>query len=99
MSKHSRASTVGVLFGLALFLIVALLPSLVYGGYAGLLLAGGIFGSPVTPTLLARSLVAFGMLLGVVSVASVFSVFGACIGALCGTVLELTERVEHVKGR
>ena len=36
---------VGAGIGLATFLAVALLPALLYGGYAGVLLAGGIFGT------------------------------------------------------
>ena len=88
MRKHNRASLVGVAVGLLVFLTIALLPSLVYGGYAGLLLAGGIFGTPVEPTVLARSLVAFGMILGVVAVASMFAVGGAALGALVGSAFE-----------
>ena len=45
---------IGAAVGLALFLAIALLPSLLYGGYAGVLLAGGIFGTPVKATLLVR---------------------------------------------
>jgi hypothetical protein len=48
---------IGSGIGLALFLAVALLPAMLYGGYAGLLLAGGIFGTPVEPTLLPRALI------------------------------------------
>jgi len=88
MRKHNKASLVGVAIGLVAFLTIALLPSLVYGGYAGLLLAGGIFGTPVAPTVLARALVAFGMILGVVSVASIFAIGGAALGALVGALFE-----------
>ena len=65
---------VGAGIGLALFLAIALLPAMLYGGYAGVLLAGGIFGTPVEPTLLARALIVFGMVLGVVGVGSLFAV-------------------------
>ncbi len=77
---------VGAAAGLALFLAVALLPSLLYGGYAGVLLAGGIFGTPVRATLLVRALVVFGMALGVVGVASLFAVSGAALGAAVGAL-------------
>ena len=90
MERHSKAEVLGLIMGLGVFLCFALLPSLVYGGYAGLLLAGGIFGVPVVPTVLARCLVAFGMILGCISIASVFSVFGACLGALVGTLSGLS---------
>ena len=74
-------SLVGAAVGLALFLAVALLPALLYGGYAGVLLAGGIFGTPVKATFLVRALIVFGMVLGVTSVASLFAVAGAAAGA------------------
>jgi len=72
---------IGAAVGLALFLALALLPSLLYGGYAGVLLAGGIVGTPVKATLLVRGLIVFGMVLGVVSVAALFAVGGAVAGA------------------
>jgi hypothetical protein len=81
---------VGAGIGLALFLALALLPSILYGGYAGLLLAGGIVGTPVQATFLVRALIVFGMVLGVTGVASLFAVLGAmagaAVGALTGTV-------------
>ncbi len=83
---------VGAGVGLALFLAIALLPAMLYGGYAGLLLAGGIFGSPVTPTLLPRALIVFGMVLGVVGVGSLFAVAGAVAGAAVGALTNLTVR-------
>ncbi len=72
---------IGAAVGLALFLAIALLPSLLYGGYAGVLLAGGIFGTPVHATFLVRALIIFGMVLGVVGVGGLFAVGGAAAGA------------------
>jgi hypothetical protein len=45
------------------------------------LLAGGIVGTPVTPTFLVRALVVFGMVLGVTGVGALFAVAGAAAGA------------------
>ena len=88
---RKTSTLVGAAVGLAFFLAVGLLPSLVYGGYAGLLLAGGIFGTPVRATFLVRALVVFGMVLGTVGVGSLFTVsgaaFGAAVGALAGTAI------------
>ena len=84
--KTKTYTLIGAAVGLALFLAVALLPSLLYGGYAGLLLAGGIFGTPVEPTLLPRALIVFGMVLGVVAVGSLFAVLGAVAGAAVGAL-------------
>jgi hypothetical protein len=72
---------IGAAVGLAIFLALALLPSLLYGGYAGVLLAGGIFGTPVSSTFLVRALIVFGMVLGVAGVGSLFAVSGAAAGA------------------
>lgn len=74
-------SMIGSGIGLALFLAVAALPAMLYGGYAGVLLAGGIFGSPITPTFFVQALIVFGMILGVAAVGSLFAVMGAAIGA------------------
>jgi len=85
---RKTSTLIGAAVGLALFLAVGLLPSLVYGGYAGVLLAGGIFGTPLQATFLVRALVVFGMVLGAVGVGSLFAVsgaaFGAAVGALAG---------------
>jgi hypothetical protein len=82
-------SLIGAGVALALFLAVALLPALLYGGYAGVLLAGGIFGTPVQPTFLARALIVFGMVLGVTAVGSLFAVAGAFVGAAIGALTKL----------
>lgn len=74
-------TTIGAMIGLAIFLAIGMLPALLYGGYAGVLLAGGIFGSPLQPTFLVRSLIYGGMILGSVGVASLFTIAGAVAGA------------------
>lgn len=86
---NRRTSTlIGAGIGLALFLAVAMLPAMLYGGYAGVLLASGIFGTPLTPTFLVRTLIIGGMVLGTFGVASLFTVVGAAIG---GGVSVLTD--------
>jgi hypothetical protein len=90
MNQSKIPSLVGAGIGLALFLAVALLPAMLYGGYAGVLLAGGIFGTPLHATFLVRGLIVFGIVLGVVAVGSLFAVAGAAagagVGALAGAV-------------
>jgi len=78
---RKTSTLVGAGVGLFIFLAVALLPALLYGGYAGVLLASGIFGAPVKATLAVRGLIVFGMVLGVTAVASLFVVGGAAAGA------------------
>jgi hypothetical protein len=85
-AQNRLFTLVGAGIGLALFLAIALLPAILYGGYAGLLLAGGIVGTPVQPTLLVRGLIVFGMVLGVTGIASLFAVLGAVAGAVVGAL-------------
>jgi hypothetical protein len=87
---------IGAGVGLALFLVAGLLPALLYGGYAGVLLATGIFGAPVKSTLLVRGLIVFGMVLGVTAIASLFVVGGAAAAA---AVSLLTSRRSPPHGR
>jgi hypothetical protein len=87
-------SLIGAGVALALFLAVALLPALLYGGYAGVLLAGGIFGTPLQATFLARALIVFGMVLGVTAVGSLFAVAGAFVGAAIGALTGVRRPVE-----
>jgi hypothetical protein len=78
---RKNLTLIGAGVGLALFLAIALLPALLYGGYAGVLLASGIFGAPVKATLAVRAIIVLTMVLGVTSVASLFTVAGAAAGA------------------
>jgi hypothetical protein len=78
---------IGAAVGLAAFLGIALLPSLLYGGYAGVLLASGIFGAPIKATLVVRALIVFGMVLGVTAVGALFTVGGAAAGAAVGVLV------------
>ena len=90
MKRNKMVAVAGAAVGIALFLAIGLLPSVLYGGYAGLLLASGIFGTPLPDHLFARGLVAFGSLLGVLATAAVFAVVGAAaatgIGQLVATL-------------
>jgi len=72
---------IGSAVGLAVFFAVAMLPALLYGGYAGVLIAGGIFGTPLVPSFLVRTLIIGGMILGTIGVGALFSVGGAVAGA------------------
>ncbi len=87
--RNKTVALAGAGIGFALFLGVALLPALMYGGYAGLLLASGIFGTPVEPGILSRGLVVFGMVLGVFGTAAVFCVAGAAAASAVAHVFSL----------
>ena len=89
-NTNKTPALVGAGIGLAAFLAVALLPAMLYGGYAGVLLAGGIFGTPVSASIGVRALIVFGMVLGVTAVGSLFAVAGAALGAAVGAVIRTT---------
>jgi len=87
MWRNRKIAVTGAAVGFVLFLVVGLLPALLYGGYAGLLLATGIFGAPVEASLLTRGLVMFGMALGVFGTAALFVVTGAAAGTALAAVV------------
>jgi hypothetical protein len=80
---------VGGIVGLVTFLCVALLPSIVYGGFAGVALSSTIIGEPISGQLLSKVLIVAGMLIGVLSVGGLFTVVGA---ALSSTIYHLTSK-------
>lgn len=84
---RSKYALVGCALGIALFLGIALIPAMLYGGYAGVMLAGGIFGTPISPTLLVKMLIVFGMAMGVIASGSLFAVAGAVLGVAVESVV------------
>ncbi len=96
----------GGIVGLVSFLFIGLLPSIVYGGFAGVTLASALLGGPVEGNLFARGLVVFGMVVGLLSCAAVFVVVGAALGAGAYAALRSIVRApadaeaarEHAKG-
>jgi hypothetical protein len=97
--KNSNTSTVRGLnafsfvgAGVALlgFLAVALLPSLLYGGVAGLQLANGIFGVPDAPTFGFNAVIVLVVVSAVTAVASLFMALGAVAGAFVDVLTRAT---------
>ena len=78
---------VGAAIGLVAFLALALLPSLLYGGYAGVMLASAILGAPVGAGGVAGVLIVAGMVLAVVLVGALFALAGAAAGAAVGALI------------
>ncbi len=76
----------GGAFGLALFLAVALLPMRLYGGYAGVVRAGGVFGLPLQARGAVRVVVALAMSVGALGFGALFAVAGAAVGATVARV-------------
>lgn len=87
-ASYRIAAFAGGVVGLLAFLAVGLVPSLVYGGYAGVSLGVVLLGHPLGASLLARAVVAFGMLTGALATASLFIVWGATSGTLAYWVID-----------
>jgi len=90
---------IGAGAGIATFLALGLLPSLVYGGYFGIVLAGALFGTPVASTLAVRTLAILGMVMGVVGVGALFAVGGAALGAAVEVLVGAGAREPRTDGR
>lgn len=78
--KNKSASFFGGMIGLVAFIIFGALPSIVYGGYAGVALATALFSPPLHEHLLAQGLIIFGMLVGTLATAGMFVIAGSVIG-------------------
>jgi hypothetical protein len=89
---------IGAAVGLALFLALGLLPALLYGGYAGVLLAGGIGGTPIGASFWVRALIVFGMVLGATGVGALFTVGGAVIGAAIAALTGVPAKKPEPRG-
>ena len=81
LQQNRTFTLIGAGVGMALFLAVGLLPALLYGGYAGVILAAGLLGAPVDASFAVRALVASGMVLSVTAVGALFTAAGAAAGA------------------
>ena len=97
MANINLFSKIGAAVGLAAFLGVAMLPAALYGGYAGVLLAGGIFGAPLAPTFWVRTLIMGGMVLGTVAVGALFTVSGAVAGTAIGALSKVPAQTAEQK--
>jgi hypothetical protein len=83
-----KASYIGAGAGLALFVMIGLLPGSFLGGALGITLAGGLFGLPLQSDLLQRVIVAVSMFLGVLIAGALFVTSGTLIGWMMGNVVE-----------
>lgn len=78
--NRKHYTLIGSAIGIAGFIAVGLKASIAWGGYAGHLLAEGIFGH-AGESLIANALVVFGAIMAVVGVGGLFAVGGAAVGA------------------
>jgi hypothetical protein len=81
---------VGAGVGVVAFLLVALLPSVVYGGVAGVQLASGIFGASNAPAFGVNAFIVLGITAAVSVVGALFAALGAVGGASIGVLTRAT---------
>ncbi len=79
---------IGAALGGLTFLIFGIIPGYYFGSYGTLVVLKHLMGGPVEPTVIVRMIVAVGILLGLVCVASVSIVVGAILGTGLGYVVE-----------
>jgi len=94
----------GGVIGLAIFLAVGLLPSLLYGGYAGVILGSAIFGTPIHESVFAQATVVLGVISGVLAIGGIFVLGGAILAtgayglfSVLSVETEVTEVREEAK--
>lgn len=94
-TKAALSTKIGAGVGFVVFLVVGAIPSLLYGAYMGLMVAGSILGPQTAESILWRVITGGGMLLGFGATLSLFLVIGAVvgtgIGALANTVVTVPE--------
>jgi hypothetical protein len=88
--KVNTFPLVGASIGLLVFLAVALVPSLVCGGLAGVQLASAVLGVPATPTFSVDAFIILGIVSAVIAVGSLFAALGAVAGATVGALIRGT---------
>jgi hypothetical protein len=94
---YKTSTFVGGVVGLVGYIAIGLLPSIVYGGFAGVALATSLFGTPIDAGWMARGVVVFGMVIGLLATAALFVVVGAALGAgVCSVADDIAHREEIV---
>jgi hypothetical protein len=85
-----KAAYIGAGAGLVLFAVFGLLPGSLLGGAAGIKFAGMLFGLPLEPGVVSRSIVLLSMLLGVMVSGIAIVTATSTAGWLVGSVINET---------
>ncbi len=88
-----KTAYIGAGAGLVLFGIFGLLPGSLLGGAAGIKFAGMLFGLPLEPGIISRSLVLLSMLAGVLVAGIAIVTATSTAGWLLGSILDATTGV------
>lgn len=88
---------IGATLGGIAFLVFGLIPGFYFGSYGALVVMKHLMGGPVEPTLIVRMIVAVGIMLGIVCIASVSIVVGSIVGTVLGYIVEALTSPAEVK--
>jgi hypothetical protein len=88
---------IGATLGGLAFLIFGLIPGFYFGSYGTLVVLKHLMGGPVEATVLVRMIMAVGILLGIVCIASVSIVIGSILGTGLGYIIEAITSPAEVK--
>jgi small-conductance mechanosensitive channel len=88
-----KAAYIGAGAGLVLFAIFGLLPGSLLGGAAGIKVAGMLFGLPLEPGVVSRSIVLLSMLIGVMVSGIAIVTATSTAGWLVGNVIDTAASV------
>ncbi len=83
-----RTAYIGAGAGLVLFALFGLLPGSLLGGAAGIKVAGMLFGLPLDPGIISRSIVLLSMLVGVLVSGIAVVTAASTTGWLIGSVID-----------
>jgi len=90
---------IGATIGGLVFFAFGLIPGFYFGSYGALVVLQHLMGGPVEATALVRVIVAVGITLGIVSIASLSIVAGSILGTALGYMVEaLTSQAEAKEG-
>lgn len=98
-SISRKAAYIGAGAGLVLFALFGLLPGSFLGGAAGIKLAGLLFGLPLEPGIISRSVVLASMLVGVLVAGVVIVTATSSLGWIAGRIAEAATGEHVVKAR
>ncbi len=94
-SISRKTAYIGAGAGLVLFALFGLLPGSLLGGAAGMNIAGWLFGLPLNPGIISRSIVLMSMLIGVLIAGIVIVTASTTVGWLLGKLIEPKASVEE----
>jgi len=94
-SIRQKTMYIGAGAGIVLFAVFGLMPGSFLGGVMGLSIAGTLLGSPTTPGILTRIIVALSMLVGVLASGLLFTIAGSTLGWILGAVADLVREAKE----